>query len=308
MRKRAYGSTGIELSAIGFGGILVTDEEPAAASRLVGKAIDRGIDYFDVAPSYGNAQERLGPALAPYRQDVFLACKTGERRAEGAEKELQESLRLLQTDYFDLYQFHGVTSTDEVDTILGPGGAVETFEKARDKGLVRHLGFSAHSEEAAVRLLDAFPFDSVLFPLNWVTWYKSGFGPKLVEKAQAKGAAILALKALARRTWRENEQPEGSKSWYHPAETYEEAARGVRFTLSLPVTAAVSPGHEHLFDWACDAADRFTEITEATSAAILATLAKQPGARFHSYDEFSMALEAARSHLLVERYNSVEEE
>jgi predicted aldo/keto reductase-like oxidoreductase len=262
MEKRQYGNKSDRLSIVGFGGICVTNETPEESARLVAAAIDRGINYFDVAPQYGNAQERLGPALEPYRKNVFLACKTLERGAEGAERELQESLGLLRTDHFDLYQLHSVTNSDDVDQILAPGGALEAFVKARDRGLVRYLGFSAHSEEAAVRLLDAFAFDSVLFPLNWVNWYSGEFGPRVVEKAREKGAAILALKALARRKWRENEEREWSKTWYRPAETEEEAAMALRFTLSLPITAAVSPGHEKLLMWMCEAADNFSPLTD----------------------------------------------
>ena len=110
MEKRKYGKHDDMLSMIGFGAILLTKEEPDEASRLVAKAIDRGINYFDVAPSYGNAEEQLGPALEPYRSKVFLACKTTRRSAEEAEAELQNSLKLLRTDHFDLYQLHSVTT------------------------------------------------------------------------------------------------------------------------------------------------------------------------------------------------------
>ena len=262
MEKRRYGSKDDMLSIVGFGGICVMNENTEESARIVAGAVDRGVNYFDVAPQYGNAQEMLGPALKPYRKGVFLACKTLERKAEGAERELQESLGLLKTDYFDLYQLHSVTTPEDVEQILGPGGALETFVKARERGLVRYLGFSAHTEEAALALLDAFSFDSILFPLNWVNWYKGGFGPKVVDKAAEKGAAILALKALAKRKWKENEEREWDRAWYRPAESYEEAGLGLRFTLSLPITAAVSPGHEELFLWACDAADRFVPITD----------------------------------------------
>ena len=91
MQYREYGNTGIELSVIGFGGIVLTDTEPEHAVRIVAEAVGRGVNYFDVAPSYGDAQDRLGPALKPYRNDVFLACKTGQRDREGAEAELQDS-------------------------------------------------------------------------------------------------------------------------------------------------------------------------------------------------------------------------
>lgn len=268
MRKRPYGTTGIELSVVGFGGILVMDETPKEAERIVSFAIDNGITYFDVAPSYGNAQERLGPALKPYRNDVFLACKTGERRAEGARRELEESLRMLQTDHFDLYQMHAVTTSEDVQTILGPGGALEVFQKAQQEGLLRYLGFSAHSEEAAVALLDAFGFDSILFPVNWVTWNTGGFGPRVLKRAQEKGAAILALKSLAKRRKEAGEPTDHPKSWYMPVESYEEARAGLRFTLSQPVTAAVSPGHEDLLRWMIRAEAEFTPLSEDEAAQI----------------------------------------
>ena len=262
MEKRPYGKTGVELSVIGFGGILVMDETPEEASRLVAQAIDWGINYFDVAPSYGNSEERLGPALEPYRKDVFLACKTGKRSAEEAKAELDQSLETLRTDYFDLYQLHAVTTNEDVRQILAPGGALETLLTARDAGVVRHLGFSAHSETAALALMDAFDFDSILFPVNWVTWNTGKFGARVVDAAVEKGLAILALKALAKRQWTDGEdRKKTSKTWYHPVQSYEEAQLAVRFTLSRPVTAAVSPGHEHLLRWAVEAANEFTPLT-----------------------------------------------
>jgi aryl-alcohol dehydrogenase-like predicted oxidoreductase len=266
MEKRPLGKTGVRLSILGFGGILVRDEEPGAAGRLVAQAVARGINYFDVAPSYGNAEEHLGPALAPYRDSAFLACKTLKRTREEAAAELRRSLRLLRTDHVDLYQHHAVTTLDEADRILAPGGAMEAFLDARAQGLVRFIGFSAHSEEAALALLDRYAFDSVLFPFNWVSWHQGRFGPRVLASAQQHGVGILALKALGRRKLREGEPRIRPKCWYAPAESEEEAALALRFTLSLPVTAAVSPGHADLLWWACDAADRFTPLTPDEAA------------------------------------------
>lgn len=262
LERRRYGRTGVELSVVGFGGIVVKDEDPSSAARIVAKAVERGINYFDVAPTYGNAEERLGPALEPYRKSVFLACKTGKRKREEATAELHQSLEGLRTDYFDLYQLHGVTKLEEVDQIMGEGGAIETLIEARDQGLVRHLGFSAHSEEAATALLDRFEFDSVLFPLNWVCWHQGHFGPSVVERAQEKGAALLALKALAKRKLKEGEERVWPKCWYVPVENPREASLALRFTLSLPVTAAVSPSHAELLWWACDAAEELTPLSD----------------------------------------------
>jgi aryl-alcohol dehydrogenase-like predicted oxidoreductase len=269
MFKRKLGSTPEMLSVVGFGGILVMDETPEESSRIVAAAIERGVNYFDVAPSYGNAEERLGPALEPYRKDVFLACKTGKRDAAGAEEELHASLKRMRTDHFDLYQLHAVSSDEDVQQILGPGGALETFVKARQQGLVRYLGFSAHSESAALALMDAFAFDTILFPLSWTIWHQGNFGPAVLPVAQQKGLGILALKALCKRAWAEGEERGWKKTWYCPVENVEEAALALRFTLSLPgVVAATSPGHVELFQWACDAADNFTPLSPAEIEAL----------------------------------------
>jgi len=266
VEKRRYGRTGEELSVVGFGGIIVMDEDLSSASRIVDQAIERGINYFDVAPSYGNAEERLGPALEPYRESIFLACKTAKRTKEEAAAELHQSLQRLRTDRFDLYQLHAVTTIEEVDQIMGEGGAIEAFLEAGEEGLVKYLGFSAHSEEAAIALMDRFEFDSVLFPFNWVCWHQGNFGPKVVEKAEEKGVAMLALKALAKRKWKEGEERKWPKCWYAPVDTPEEASLALRFTLSMPITAAVSPSHAELLWWACDAAEKLKPLSREEAA------------------------------------------
>jgi aryl-alcohol dehydrogenase-like predicted oxidoreductase len=258
---------------VGFGGIIVMNEEPASAARMVSHAIERGVTYFDVAPGYGDAEEKLGPALAPFRDGVFLACKTGKRTAAEAAVELENSLRKLKTDHLDLYQHHAVTTLEEVKTIFGPGGAMETFVKARKAGKVRHLGFSAHSEEAALALMDGFSFDSILFPFNWACWLNGGFGRPVMARAQEKGMALLALKTMAKRKWKEGEEKKWPKCWYKPVETIEEARAAVRFTLSMPVTAGVSPGHFELFNWMCDAAESIGPLGSAEEAALAAQAA-----------------------------------
>lgn len=255
MEQRVLGRTGARLSVIGFGGIVVRDVSPAEAAGHVGRAIDRGITYFDVAPGYGNAEERLGPALAPYRHKVFLACKTSQRLAGGAEADLQRSLARLKTDHLDLYQFHGVASLEQAEQILAPGGALEAFVAARERGLIRHIGFSAHAEDAALRLLDAFAFDSVLFPINRFCWQDGDFGPRVYRRAMEKGVGVIAIKALAKRPLREGETKKWPKCWYVPFDSLAEVKPALSFALSRPVTAAVSPSHAELLWLACDAAE-----------------------------------------------------
>ncbi len=263
LEKRSLGKTGVKLSVIGFGGIVVMDSTPEQAASRVKEAIDYGVNYFDVAPSYGNAELMLGPALEPYRKDVFLACKTTQRTKDDSRKELEQSLRNLRTDHFDLYQLHAVTSLADVETIFGKDGAMETFLQAREEGKVRFLGFSAHSVEAALELMKRFDFDTLLFPFNYGTWYAGNFGPLVMEKAKEKQMGILALKAMAKGPWQQGAEKTISKTWYEPHIKEEEAKMGLRFTLSHPVTAAIPPGNEVLFSMALKLALDFKPLNSS---------------------------------------------
>ena len=261
--KREYGQTGVKLSIIGFGGIVVKDAEQQRANHIVAEAFEKGVNYFDVAPTYGDAELKLGPALEPYRKKVFLACKTTERSREGALRELTESLKRLRTDHLDLYQLHAITDVKkDVDTAFAKGGAMEIFIDAKRQGKVRYLGFSAHSEEAALTAMDRYDFDSILFPINFATFYKGSFGAKVIATAKSKAMAILALKALARQQWPKDDplRKKYPKCWYQPLTERQEARLGLYFTLSQPVTAAIPPGEESLFRMAMDLAMNFKPV------------------------------------------------
>lgn len=260
--KRSY-KPGVDISIVAFGGIVVAHEEQSHANEVVAEAVERGINYFDVAPTYANAEERLGPALEPYRKDSFLACKTNIRDKDGALEQFENSLKLLRTDYFDLYQLHGISSVEkDVDPVFDTG-LMDALKEKRKQGQIRYLGFSAHSHEAALAAMERFDFDSILFPINFATYYKGNFGPQVIEKSQEKGMARLALKAMARQHWKEGhpERDTYSKCWYEPIADPELAELALRWTLSQPVTAAVPPGEEKLWRMAVDFAERFTPIT-----------------------------------------------
>jgi predicted aldo/keto reductase-like oxidoreductase len=263
LQKREY-AKGVHLSIIGFGGIVIVGMEQKQANDIVAESIDRGVNYFDVAPSYwdGEAEEKLGKALQPYRKDIFLACKTMERDAKGSEKELNESLKRIGVDHFDLYQLHAVTGLDEVEKIFAPQGAIETFVKARKEGKIRFLGFSAHSEEAALALLDRFEFNSVLFPINFVCFAQGKFGPRVLEKAKEKGVSRLALKSLAYTPLADRKENPYPKCWYKPIDNESLAEKALRFTLSQEITAAIPPGDEGLFRMALKLALRYKPLGE----------------------------------------------
>ena len=256
--RRPYGKEGIGLSIVGFGGIVVMNAEPDHAARVVAEAVERGTNYFDVAPTYGDAEVKLGPALEPYRKDVFLACKTTQRQRDAAEAEFEQSLERLRTDHFDLYQLHAITDVEkDVDAAFADDGVMPWLIEQKKAGRIRHLGFSAHSVSAAMAAMDRYDFDSILWPVNHAAYVRGDFGPKVVERAVDRGASVLALKALAKGKWSSQDHPDRQrfqKCWYEPLSDPAEAALGLRFTLGQPTTAALPPGEESLWRLAVDVA------------------------------------------------------
>lgn len=276
--RRPYGKSKINLSVIGFGGIIVMNAEQDTANRAVAKAIDHSINYFDVAPSYGDAEVKLGPALEPYRKDVFLACKTGQRTLPEAREEFDRSLERLRTDYFDLYQLHAITDVEkDVDVAFGPNGVMKMIDEEKKAGRIRHVGFSAHSMKAALAALDRYPFDSVLMPVNYATWMAGNFGPVVVDKIKETGTSLLALKAMARGHWEDDDPKRGTygKCWYEPMDNAKLANLAVRWTLSQPVTACLPPGEEALWSMALGFEKLETPLNEAEIEELKSTLGER---------------------------------
>lgn len=267
MPGRILGRTGEKLSIVGFGGIALKNNGQAFADKLVPAAFHAGINYFDVSPRYGDAEERLGPPLKPYRNKVFLACKTKFRDRDGAEGDLHRSLKRLQTDHFDLYQFHSVSNLEEVEQIFGPGGAMETFLRAKKAGKIRYLGFSAHNEQAALRMMELFAFDTILYPINCACWINGNFGPQVYETARNQDMGILAIKAIAR-------ERAASGAWKYPNMFYnpftedEEIDNALRFTLSKGITATVHAGDSIFMYKTLDFVRRHTSIESPDEEAI----------------------------------------
>ena len=269
IERRTFGKTGDKLSVIGFGGFVLDNSTPEQARDWVREAFEASVNYFDVAPEYGQAEERMGPALEPYRKKVFLSCKTGQLNQAAATEELDRSLSRLRTDHFDLYQLHHVTSLKEVETILSADGAIKALEAAKKAGKVRFLGFSAHSVEAALALMEGFAFDSIMFPVNYATWHAGNFGPQLLARAKEKQMGILALKAMAKRPWpKDADRKAHPGCWYEPMTDPAEALMGLRFTLSHPVTSALTPSDEGCLKLALKLAPKITPLQSDEIAAI----------------------------------------
>lgn len=219
MKKHRLGRTELMVYPIVYGGIIHKDEKPETVQAYIDEAIDHGVNYFDIAPSYGSSQALMGPAIEKYRDDIVLACKTTERSAEGSKRELLQSLKDLRTDHFDIYQFHSLTTMDDVNEIFGPGGAMETFQWAKEEGIIKYIGMSIHNEEAAVAALERFDFDTILFPLNWALSLTSNWGKQIEQAVKDGDRGFIAMKTLAHRLWREGETKTYEKSWVRPFDT-----------------------------------------------------------------------------------------
>ena len=261
--RRLLGKTGEEVTIIGFGGLALATEEQPVINGSISMTIDRGVNYFDVSPEYGDSEVKMGIGLKGRRDKVFLSCKTGKRDKKGAKFELERSLKRLRTDHFDLYQLHHLRRAEEVEEALGPNGAMEVFVEAKKKGQVRFLGFSAHTTKAALLAMEKFPFDTVMFPVNFMEFLKTGFGPAVVAKAAEKGMGVIAIKAMYQGMWPEGAKRPAQKWWYQPVMDAVEVDLALRFTLSQPnVATAITPSDLEMIRAAIEIAPNYRPLSD----------------------------------------------
>lgn len=269
MKYRKFGITGINISAVSYGGIvsaglydnvLYEHEDQKASDYYVSRAVEAGVNYFDVAPSYGNAQLQLGNSLKPYRKDIHIACKTLMRDRAGAEREMLESLELLHTDCFDVYQMHAISSMEDVEKAFAPGGAMELLSTLKQRGIAKNIGITAHNEDAAIKAIQMYDFDTVLFPINWFMNMEHGMGSRLIAEAKKRGMGVLAMKAFIERRWNDDSERKESpfpKSWCKPIDTAdtEFIKAAMKYALSLGVDTLIPPGNYASFNAALENID-----------------------------------------------------
>jgi aryl-alcohol dehydrogenase-like predicted oxidoreductase len=236
--RAPFGRTGHHSSRAIFGAAALSRVTQDEADRAVELVLAHGINHFDTAASYGDAELRLGPWMARIRGDVFLATKTGERTRAAARDELHRSLERLRTDRVDLWQLHNLVDPDEWATAFGPGGALEAAIEARDQGLVRFIGVTGHGIPVAERhlaALERFPFDSVLLPYSYVSMrdarYAAAF-EALAAACAARGVALQTIKAITRRPW--GERPQDRATWYQPLEDANAIRLAAHWVLGRP--------------------------------------------------------------------------
>jgi len=198
---RTLGRTGLAVTMIGIGGYHAgLPEKEEESTRIIHRALDLGINFFDNADCYqgGRAEERMGKALQGRREKIILMTKVDQRDAKGSREQLEKSLRRLRTDYLDIWQFHGVATRDDLEKIFGRGGAMEAAELARKQGKIRFVGFTGHFDPSVhLAFLKHHPFDTLQMPINVVDPHFRSFRGVVLDEAVRRNTGVIAMKTLS---------------------------------------------------------------------------------------------------------------
>jgi aryl-alcohol dehydrogenase-like predicted oxidoreductase len=271
---RRLGRTNENVSMVALGGghlgtSVLSDVE---AVHLVHRGIDQGVTFLDNSWDYddGRSEERMGTAIGHggYRRRVFLSTKFDGRDRLTATKQLDESLRRLQTDHVDLWQFHENIRPDDADRAFAPGGAIEAMVAAREAGKVRFLGFTGHKDpEYHVHMFEVaakngFVFDTVQMPLNIMDPHFRSFERGVIPLAQQTDTGIIAMKTFGDRAILDTR--------------IATPLQMLHYSMSLPVASVVNGVNSiYTLDEAVTAAVSFRPLSQAQVAALLARSAAQ---------------------------------
>lgn len=277
MEKRRLGRIGHMSSVVLFGAASLGSVTQEDADASIEFALDAGINHFDTAASYGDAELRMGPWMPRIRDRIFLATKTGDRDRDSAKRSIERSLTRLQVNHVDLIQLHAVTNFEELDLCTRSGGALEALIEAKEQGLVKHIGITGHSHLAPAVHLEAlrrFPFETVLTPLNFILYNNEAYRlsyEALVAEVKRQDVGLMTIKTVARGTWK-NEEAKRYATWYEPFDEQAHVDRCVSFVLSHEeVTGLASAGDVRLLPTIVEALARHQKMNEAEQQALMAT-------------------------------------
>ena len=283
IQTRRLGRAGHRSSLAILGGAAFWGSDLETAGAAFDAAISSGVNHLDIAPRYGHAQQVVGPFVPPVRDRLFVGCKTLRRDGAGMRQELEESLRLLGCDSFDLYQLHAVTSLEELDR---SASAAQELVKIREEGVATYVGITGHDLTAPAAHLEAlrrYDLDTVMFPVNPRLWADPDYrraAELLLSYTKENDIGVMAIKSAAARPW--GKGPRDSSTWYEPYTARTDLERNVGFTLSVPgVDAICTPGDLGLLPTVLDVVSRF----EPMSAREMEELA---GSRAHEDHIFPM--------------------
>ena len=194
MEKIRLGKTGLMPTRIGFGGIPIQTPPEETAIAIVRESLDLGINFIDTSRMYTNSEERIGKAIAGKRSEVIIATKSATRTGDGVAADMETSLKNLQTDYVDLYQFHNVSTPEDLTSVLSPGGPFDVVRKARDAGTVKHIGITSHRLKVAQEALLTDCFETVMLGLNFVN---TDAADEVIPLARKRDIGVIIMKPMA---------------------------------------------------------------------------------------------------------------
>lgn len=264
MEKRKLGRTGHESTVVTFGTAGLGRVTQAVADKAIQQVLDAGVNHIDIAPTYGQAMERMAPWMPKIRDQVFLGSKTRERTKQAAWDDINSIKKRLNVESFDLFQLHSVISMEELDKITATGGALEALAELREQGQARWLGITGHGPEIPRVILEAlerFDFDTIMFPVSAVMFKDPAYredAEALLAKAASRDLGIQTIKMIARSGWGDRERE--TTTWYDPHREQGDIDRALWWVLSQPMHTAPSAGDVTLLPKILDAAERFTAL------------------------------------------------
>jgi aryl-alcohol dehydrogenase-like predicted oxidoreductase len=276
VQQRRLGHLGHMSSVLIYGAAALAAVDQDVADRSVQQALDAGINHFDVAAGYGDAELRLGPWMPRIRDRIFLATKTEQRNVDDSWRQINASLERLRTDHVDLIQIHAVGDLADLDRVTADDGSLRAVIRARDEGMARAIGITGHGDAAPATHLEAlrrFPFDTVLTPLNYILsrdpLYLADY-QALVAEVRARDVGLMIIKAASRRNWLEQaERP--YTTWYEPFDDLERITAAVVWVLSHEeVTGIATPGDVRLLSHVIEAEKHLDRMSRAEAEEILA--------------------------------------
>jgi aryl-alcohol dehydrogenase-like predicted oxidoreductase len=277
-----FGKTGHESTRTIFGAAAFMRVDQRTADQTLDVLLQHGINHIDVAASYGDAEDRLGPWMKTHRDKFFLATKTGERTYSAARDQIARSLERMQVPYVDLIQLHNLTDPAEQEIALGPDGALKAAIEARDAGLVRYIGVTGHGVIAPsihMRSLGRFPFDSVLLPFNYPMLMNDSYRRDfyaLLTMCQERNVAVQTIKAITLAPW--EERPHDAATWYEPLREQADIDTAVHWVLGQQDVFLNTASDVSLLPKVLDAADRFdgSRPDDASMQALVASRSMAP--------------------------------
>jgi len=268
LEKRRLGRTGQESTVVTFGAYSIGKVSQEEADTAIQKCLDYGVNHLDIAPGYAQSMERIAPWMPELRSKMFLGSKTPMRTRDEAWSNVEDVMKRMDVDSFDLFQLHSVIDMETLDTVTATDGALTTLLEMREQGLTKWIGITGHGPLAPVTQLEAlkrYDFDTVMFPVN-VAMYKNtayrNSSEKLIEECHKKDVGIQTLKMIARGGW--DGRVKDCGTWYDPYREQGDIDNALWWQLSQPIHTAPSCGEISLLGKVLDSASRFEKLSSQT--------------------------------------------